>query len=210
MRTRVKICGITRPEDALAAAKAGADAIGLVFYPPSPRAVSITQAAEIVRRLPPFVSTVGLFVDALPESINEVLQALPLDLLQFHGDEPPEACGRYGRPYIKAVRMRPDLDLAAMEQRYHQAAGLLLDSYQPGQPGGTGETFDWERIPDSMRRRIILAGGLSPENVASAIARIHPYAVDVSGGVERGKGIKDEARISAFMRGVESVKRQDD
>ena len=210
MRTRVKICGITRPEDALAAARAGADAIGLVFYPPSPRAVSISQAAEIVRRLPPFVSSVGLFVDALPETVNEVLQTVPLDLLQFHGEESPEACGRYGRPYIKALRMRPDLDLAAMEQRYHQAAGLLLDSYQPGLPGGTGETFDWERIPDSMRQRIILAGGLSPDNVASAIARIRPYAVDVSGGVEREKGIKDEARISAFMRGVESAKRQDD
>lgn len=210
MRTRVKICGITRPEDALTAARAGADAIGLVFYPPSPRAVSISQAAEIVRRLPPFVSTVGLFVDALPEAVIEVLQTVPLDLLQFHGEESPEACGRFGRPYIKALRMRPDLDLAAMEQRYHQAVGLLLDSYQPGLPGGTGETFDWERIPDSMRQRIILAGGLSPDNVASAIARIRPYAVDVSGGVEREKGIKDEARISAFMRGVESAKRQDD
>ncbi|MCW8906773.1 MAG: phosphoribosylanthranilate isomerase [Sedimenticola sp.] len=210
MRTRVKICGITRPEDALAAARAGADAIGLVFYPPSPRAVSTSQAAAIVRCLPPFVSTVGLFVDALPEAVKEVLQEVPLDLLQFHGKETAKECERYGRPYIKALRMRPDLDLWTMEQTYHSAAGLLLDSYRPDLPGGTGEVFDWERIPDSMRQRIILAGGLSPDNVASAITRIHPYAVDVSGGVEREKGIKDEARISAFMRGVESAKRQDD
>lgn len=210
MRTRVKICGITRPEDALAAAGAGADAIGLVFYPPSPRFVSIDQAAAIIRRLPPFVSTVGLFVDALPEAVDEVLRTVPLDLLQFHGDETAEDCERYSRPYIKALRMRPELDLAAMERTYSRAAGLLLDSYRPGMPGGTGEIFDWERIPDSMRRRIILAGGLSPDNVASAIDRIRPYAVDVSGGVEREKGIKDEARIRAFMRGVESAKRQDD
>ena len=210
MRTRVKICGITRPEDALAAVRAGADAIGLVFYPSSPRVVSISQAAEIVRRLPAFVSSVGLFVDAAPETVEAVLQSVPLDLLQFHGDESAQACERYARPYIKALRMHPEMDLVVMEKTYQQAAGLLLDSYQPGVPGGTGAVFDWERIPDSMRQRIILAGGLSPDNVASAIARIHPYAVDVSGGVEREKGIKDEMKISAFMRGVESAKRQDD
>lgn len=203
MRTRVKICGITRPEDAAAAVGAGADAIGLVFYQPSPRAISVSRAAEIICNLPPFVTTVGLFVNAAADEVAEVLKSVPLDLLQFHGDESPAFCEAQGRPYIKAVRMRPDVDLTEQGRLYHSAQGLLLDSYQPGKPGGTGATFDWGRIPEGMRGQIILAGGLSPDNVADAVREISPYAVDVSGGVEREKGIKDAEKIRAFMRGVE-------
>ncbi|MES9897922.1 MAG: phosphoribosylanthranilate isomerase [Sedimenticola sp.] len=203
MRVRVKICGITTPEDAQQAVSMGADAIGLVFYPPSPRAVSVERAAEIVRDLPPFVTVVGLFVNAGRDEVADILATTRLDLLQFHGDETPEACSGHGRPFIKALRMREDLDLAAMWKHYSNAAGLLLDSYQKGVPGGTGATFDWERIPQQMAGEIILAGGLSAENVEDAIRRVRPYAVDVSGGVERGKGIKDGSKITAFMRGVE-------
>lgn len=207
MRTRVKICGITRPEDAAAAVRAGADAIGLVFYRPSPRAVTASRAAQIIRNLPPFVTTVGLFVNAAVDEVSEVLKSVPLDLLQFHGDEPPAACEAYGRPYIKAVRMRPDVDLAEQDRRYQSALGLLLDSYQPGKPGGTGATFDWRRIPEKLCDRIVLAGGLAPENIEDAIRQVRPYAVDVSGGVEQEKGIKDEEKIWAFMRGVERANR---
>ncbi|AKH19990.1 phosphoribosylanthranilate isomerase [Sedimenticola thiotaurini] len=207
MRTRVKICGITRPEDAAAAVEAGADAIGLVFYQPSPRAISLSRAAQIIHNLPPFVTAVGLFVNAAADEVAEVLKSVPLDLLQFHGDESPAFCAGQGRPYIKAVRMRPGVDLAEQDRLYHSAQGLLLDSYQPGKPGGTGATFDWERIPASMGSRIILAGGLSPDNVEDAIRQSSPYAVDVSGGVEREKGIKDAEKIRAFMRGVERANR---
>lgn len=207
MRTRVKICGITRPEDAAAAVRAGADAIGLVFYPPSPRAITASRAAQIIHTLPPFVTTVGLFVNAAADEVAEVLKTVPLDLLQFHGEESPAACEEHGRPYIKAVRMRPDVDLADLGRRYASALGLLLDSYQPGVPGGTGATFDWGRIPVVLRDRIILAGGLSPDNVEHAIQQVRPYAVDVSGGVEQEKGIKDEEKIRAFMRGVERANR---
>ncbi|MEJ1297251.1 MAG: phosphoribosylanthranilate isomerase [Candidatus Sedimenticola sp. (ex Thyasira tokunagai)] len=203
MRVRVKICGITTPEDAQQAVSMGADAIGLVFYPPSPRAVSVERAAEIVRDLPPFVTVVGLFVNAGRDEVADILATTRLDLLQFHGDETPEACSGHGRPFIKALRMREDLDLAAMREHYSDAAGLLLDSYQKGVPGGTGATFDWERIPQQMAGEVILAGGLSAENVEDAIRRVRPYAVDVSGGVEREKGIKDGSKIAAFMRGVE-------
>ncbi|MEJ1356452.1 MAG: phosphoribosylanthranilate isomerase [Candidatus Sedimenticola sp. (ex Thyasira tokunagai)] len=203
MRVRVKICGITTPEDAQQAVSMGADAIGLVFYPPSPRAVSVERAAEIVRDLPPFVTVVGLFVNAGRDEVADILATTRLDLLQFHGDETPEACYGHGRPFIKALRMREDLDLAAMREHYSDAAGLLLDSYQKGVPGGTGATFDWERIPRQMAGEIILAGGLSAENVEDAIRRVRPYAVDVSGGVEREKGKKDGSKIAAFMRGVE-------
>jgi len=203
MRTRVKICGITRPQDALEAVRQGADAIGLVFYPPSPRAVSVAQAAAITRILPPFVTVVGLFVNAGEATLRQVLAEVPLDLLQFHGDETPEACGRYGRPYIKAVRMREDVDLQRLRRQYADAAGLLLDTYRKGVPGGTGEAFEWDRIPADLADQIILAGGLTPENVEQAIREVHPYAVDVSGGVEKAKGIKDPDKILAFMRGVE-------
>ena len=202
MRTRVKICGITRLEDALAAIRLGADAIGLVFYPPSPRAVTVEQAASIVAQLPPFVTVVGLFVNASDSELSEVLEHVPLDLLQFHGEESPKACTGHGRPWIKAVRMRPSVDLEATARDYAEASGLLLDTYQAGVPGGTGQTFDWGRIPRELASKIILAGGLNPQNVEQAINQIHPYAVDVSGGVEAAKGIKDADKMAAFFAGV--------
>ncbi len=203
MRTRVKICGITREQDALDAIRLGADAIGLVFYPPSPRAVTITQAAAIVRRLPPFITVVALFVDASREGIAAVLNQVSIDLIQFHGNETPDDCSGHGRPWIKAVRMREDTRLHAIEKRYADASALLLDAYQPGRPGGTGATFDWSAIPAELAPRIVLAGGLSAENIAAAIQQVNPYAVDVSGGVEQQQGIKDADKIAAFMCGVE-------
>lgn len=202
LRTRVKICGITRPEDGVEAARLGADAIGLVFYAPSPRAVTIAQAQKIVRALPPWVSVVALFVDASPQTVWTVLEQVSVDVLQFHGDEPPSTCSQFARPYIKALHMRPEMNLNAAVAHYHEAQGLLLDAYQPGVPGGTGVTFDWSRVPQDSAKPFILAGGLTPENVADAICAARPYAVDVSGGVESRKGIKDAAKMSAFMRAV--------
>jgi phosphoribosylanthranilate isomerase len=202
MRTRVKICGLTRVCDAQAATAAGADAIGLVFYAPSPRFVDIAAAKAVLAVLPPFVTTVGLFVDASAAAIAEVLAAVPLDLLQFHGDEAPEDCAAYGRPWIKALRVRPGMDLEREAGRYAGAAGLLLDAYRAGVPGGTGACFDWGLIPPGLAPRIVLAGGLTPYNVAAAIRTVRPYGVDVSGGVEAAKGIKDPAKIDAFMQGV--------
>ncbi|MBD8493812.1 phosphoribosylanthranilate isomerase [Pseudomonas syringae] len=199
---RSKICGITCIEDALAAVEAGADAIGLVFYPPSPRAVNVLQARAIIAALPPFVTTVGLFVNASRCELNETLEAVALDLLQFHGDETPEQCEGYHRPFIKALRVRPGDDIAAACQVYARASGLLLDAYVPGVPGGTGEAFDWGLIPEGLAKPVILAGGLTPDNVARAIAQVRPYAVDVSGGVELRKGIKDHDKMRAFMRAV--------
>jgi phosphoribosylanthranilate isomerase len=205
MRTRVKICGITRREDALDAVRLGADAIGLVFYPPSPRCVPLDQASAIVDRLPPFVTVVGLFVNASREEIGDVLGAVRIDLLQFHGTECPEYCAAHGRPYIKAVRVREGVDLLAERERYAGASALLLDTYQPGVPGGTGRAFDWGLVPPELGAQAILAGGLDPDNVGEAVRRVRPYAVDVSGGVEREKGRKDAGKIAAFMRGVASV-----
>lgn len=205
MRTRVKICGITRVEDALVAARAGADAVGLVFYAPSPRAVTAAQAREIVRALPPFVTPVGLFVDAAIEEVRAVLEAVPLSLLQFHGDESPASCRACGRPYIKAIRLREDDDLAARARSYDDAAAILADAYLEGVPGGTGRTLDWSRLPPRLARPLILAGGLTPDNVAAAVARVRPFAVDVSGGVETAPGVKDAVKIAAFMRGVNGV-----
>ncbi|MEJ2591038.1 MAG: phosphoribosylanthranilate isomerase [Candidatus Thiodiazotropha sp.] len=202
MRTRIKICGITRVEDALEAVRLGADAIGLVFYPPSPRHVGIDQARMIVNRLPPFVTVVGLFVEPAGSEVRQVLEAVPLDLLQFHGDEQASDCSGHGRPWIKAIRMRESVDLAEAEERYAEAAGLLLDTYQAGVPGGTGQTFDWGRIPRETASRIILAGGLNPDNVEQAVRQVRPYAVDVSGGVEAAKGIKDAGKMAAFIAGV--------
>ena len=202
MRTRIKICGITRPEDGLAAVRCGADAIGLVFYPPSPRAVTLAQAQQIVSVLPPFVTVVGLFVNEQRIRLEELLRSVRIDLLQFHGDERASDCTGYGRPWIKAIRMREDIDLPGLEQGYAGAAGLLLDAYRAGVPGGTGESFDWERIPTEMTSRIILAGGLNPDNIESAVRQVRPYAVDVSGGIEASKGIKDAGKIAAFIEGV--------
>lgn len=202
---RSKICGITRIEDALAAVEAGADAIGLVFYAKSPRAVTVQQARTIIAALPPFVTTVGLFVDASRCELGEILDAVPLDLLQFHGDESPAACDGYHRPYIKALRVKPGDDIAAQVALYKNASGVLLDTYVPGIPGGTGEAFDWSLVPVGLSKPVILAGGLTADNVAGAINRVRPYAVDVSGGVEVAKGIKDAEMIRAFIQAVKAV-----
>ncbi|MBU1282688.1 MAG: phosphoribosylanthranilate isomerase [Gammaproteobacteria bacterium] len=202
---RSKICGITRIEDALSAVEAGADAIGLVFYAKSPRAVTVLQARAIIAALPPFVTTVGLFVDASRCELGEILDAVPLDLLQFHGDETPADCEGYHRPYIKALRVKPGDDIAAQVALYKNASGVLLDAYVPGIPGGTGEAFDWSLVPQGLKMPIILAGGLSAENVAQAIVQVRPYAVDVSGGVEIAKGIKDGGKIRAFMQAVKAA-----
>jgi phosphoribosylanthranilate isomerase len=205
MRTRIKVCGITRCEDALAAAEAGVDAIGLVFYPPSPRYVELAQAVEIAACVPPFVTTVGLFVNADAESIAEVVDRVGIDLIQFHGNECPDYCAGHGRPWIRALRMKDDIDPETEAARYAGARGLLLDSYRPGVPGGTGATFDWARIPAPLGGRIILAGGLTPDNVGQAVSRVRPWAVDVSGGVESAPGIKDKRLIARFVEAVRIV-----
>lgn len=202
---RCKICGITRLEDALAAVAAGADAIGLVFYERSPRAVSIEQAQAIVKALPPFVTTVGLFVDMPRAELDQVLAAVPLDLLQFHGDETAAECEAVGRPYIKALRVRAEDDVAALVAAYPGARGVLLDTFVEGVPGGTGLAFDWSLVPAQLSKPVILAGGLTPGNVAAAIAQVRPYAVDVSGGVEASKGVKDASRVKDFVRAVRAV-----
>ena len=203
IRTRVKICGITRPEDGLAAAALGADAIGLVFYPPSRRAVEPAMAAAIVTTLPPFVSAIGLFVDADPDQVRAVLAEVPLTALQFHGDESPEYCIGFDRPYIKAVPMGAGADVGEYAERFHTASALLLDSHGGSKTGGSGQSFDWQAVPPVCPRPLILAGGLNPENVAEAIDRVGPYAVDVSSGVETmQKGIKDPTLMAAFMNAV--------
>jgi phosphoribosylanthranilate isomerase len=202
MRTRVKICGLTREQDIDAAVAAGVDALGFVFHPASPRAVDSDAAARLVARVPAFVTSVGLFVDAEPGHIAEILRRVRLDLLQFHGREPPAACAGFGRPWIKALAMRDGLDVEAAAADYRGASALLLDTYDPVLAGGTGRRFDWDRVPPALAPRIILAGGLDAGNVAAAIARVRPYAVDVSGGVEADKGIKDHRKINDFMQGV--------
>ena len=185
--------------------QSGADAIGLVFYEPSPRFVSVERAAAIAGNLPPFVTTVGLFVNADADTIARVVDRVQVDLLQFHGQECPDYCARHGRPWIKAVRMKPDTDLTAAQAEFEAGRGLLLDAYRPGVPGGTGETFDWDRIPRALAPRVVLAGGLDVSNVADAVRRVRPYAVDVSGGVEAEKGIKDPRKIEAFINEVRSA-----
>ncbi|MDO6564206.1 phosphoribosylanthranilate isomerase [Amphritea sp. 1_MG-2023] len=202
MRTRVKICGITRLEDALAAVEAGADALGFVFYSPSPRYVEPAVAKQIIQQLPPFVTTVALFVDESSARVKQVLDQTGIDLLQFHGDESPEYCHQFDRPYFKAVRMSPVIDVETETQRFASARGILLDAYRPGVPGGTGEAFDWARIPADLTLPLILAGGLDQNNVAQAISQVNPYAVDVSGGVEMAKGLKDCVKITSFMNEV--------
>ena len=201
-RTRVKICGLTRRTDALCAAMLGVDAIGLVFYPRSPRAVSIDSASEIVSGLPPFVNVVALFVDERAERIREVIENVAVDLLQFHGTESPEFCESLNVPYIKAIGMDDRTDVGEMERRYASARGLLLDTWDPEQKGGTGQQFDWSRIPQTCRKPIILAGGLQAGNVAAALSAVRPFAVDVSSGVEVGKGIKDRDKMAAFVKAV--------
>ncbi|MDP3844859.1 MAG: phosphoribosylanthranilate isomerase [Pseudomonas sp.] len=199
---RSKICGITRIEDALLAVAAGADALGFVFYSKSPRAVSVEQAQAIIAVLPPFVTTVGLFVNANRRELTALLDGLPLDLLQFHGDETPADCAGYQRPYIKALRVKPGDDIAQLAAPYEQASGILLDTFVPGVPGGTGAAFDWSLVPHNLSKPVILAGGLTPQNVFTAIEQVRPYAVDVSGGVEASKGIKDAGKLEAFLREV--------
>jgi phosphoribosylanthranilate isomerase len=207
-RTRVKICGITRADDALAAAVMGVDAIGLVFYAASPRHVEIERAAEICRQLPAFVTTVALFLDAELSQVERVLEHVPIDLLQFHGSEEPAYCEHFGLPYIKALGMGSlsGDGLVSQSKAYKNARGLLLDSHAHGAAGGTGESFDWQRIPD-LDAPVILAGGLTVENVAAAIRDVHPWAVDVSSGVEQDKGIKSVDLMSAFMNEVENANR---
>ncbi|MGR8941729.1 MAG: phosphoribosylanthranilate isomerase [Gammaproteobacteria bacterium] len=202
MRTRVKICGFTRAEDAVLAARLGVDAVGLVFYPPSPRHIDIDQALRITAALPAFTTVVALFVDEKEARIREVLQHVPIDCLQFHGDEPAEACRLYNKRYIKAVRVRPDTDIAALARQYHDAAGLLLDAWHPDAKGGTGSQFDWNMIPAQCALPIILAGGLNAENAYEAVRTVKPYALDVSSGVEAAKGVKDAAKMTAFLTEV--------
>lgn len=205
MRTRVKMCGITSVEDAHAAVLAGADAIGLVFYSKSPRAVSLSQASEISAALPAFVSCVALFVDPGKSEVQAVLDAVAIDLLQFHGDESAEFCSQFDCRYMKAVRVKSDTDLQQACDDYSTASALLLDTYKAGVPGGTGETFNWQWIPDNLSLPVVLAGGLNESNVAKAIKQVSPFAVDVSGGIEKDKGIKDVDKMNDFMEGVLSV-----
>lgn len=211
-RTRIKICGLTRPEDVQAVVSAGADAIGLVFYPGSPRYVSPAHAAALARTLPPFVQTVGLFVDAAEAELAEVLAQVPLNLLQFHGNETPERCHALAqlarRPFLRAFRVKSDTgaaDLLECENRYRTASpwfcGLLLDTYVE-EFGGSGKVFDWSVIPKDLAPRVVLSGGLSVQNATGAVSRVRPYAVDISSGVEASKGIKDAAKIRAFIEAV--------
>lgn len=204
-RTRVKICGITSVEDAQLAVTAGADAIGLVFHRGSPRYVSIENAARIVASLPPLVTAVGLFVDADPELIETTIERTGVSLLQFHGDEIASECAGFGRPWIKAGRVRGDFDMEAFAALYEGSMGLLFDAWSAEAPGGTGQTFDWRQIPDRLAGRIILAGGLNAENVGEAIERVAPFAVDVSSGVESQPGRKDSRRIADFMAAVRAA-----
>lgn len=205
MRIRIKICGITRVEDAISATEQGVDAIGLVFYPHSPRSVSITQAKAIADALPPFVSIVALFVNPTSAEVKQVLKSVRIDLLQFHGDEDEMACAQYGLPYLKAIRVKSDTNLIQYAHDFASAKALLLDTYSDSAFGGTGETFDWKVIPKKLPKPIILAGGLNFGNVRQAIEQVEPYAVDVSGGVEQSKGIKDPVKIAKFVSAVMAV-----
>ena len=204
MRTRVKICGITRPEHALAAAEAGADAIGLVFYPPSPRFLSVERAREIAAALPPFVQSVALFVNADAAQVAQVIGRVHPALLQFHGEESPQFCGQFGLPYVKACRVSPGVDLLEYLRPFSAARGWLLDAHVE-EYGGVGASFDWARVPAQLARPLVLSGGLTRDNVAAAVRRVRPWAVDVSSGVESGKGIKDAAKIAAFIAEVRNA-----
>lgn len=204
MKTRIKICGLTREADVDAAVAAGADAIGFVFYPPSPRYVTPERAAELARRVPPFVDVVGLFVNASAEEIGATCASVPLNLLQFHGDETPAFCRSFARPWLRAARVRPGLDLVEFARSYSDARGLLLDAFVEGYGGG-GHVFDWTLIPPGLPGHLVLSGGLHADNVGDAIRRVRPVAVDVSSGVEAGKGIKDHDKIAAFVAAVRAA-----
>jgi len=205
MSVRVKVCGITRCEDAKIAVQSGVDAIGFVFWPRSARYIEPETAGQIVAQVPPFICTVGVYVDPDLDWVEKTIKAAKLNLLQFHGDESPEFCDRFSQPYIKAIRVKQDTDLLQYAERYKTAKGLLLDTYAAGMPGGTGHAFDWSLIPQHLPLPIILSGGLDSNNVAIAIKQIQPWAVDVSSGVEASKGIKDEKKIFAFMQGVKQL-----
>jgi len=208
MRTRVKICGFTRVEEAVYAAHNGVDAIGLVFYAPSPRNVTIEQAINITNALPAFTTVVALFVDETEAKIREVLKHVSIDCLQFHGDELASACRLYGKRYIKAMRMQPNTDIAQLTEQYHDATGLLLDAYHADAKGGTGHSFDWDLIPKHCALPIILAGGLDETNAKKAIQTVRPYALDVSSGVESSRGIKDALKVAAFIQQVNESDRE--
>ena len=203
--TRIKICGLTRAEDIASVVHRGANAIGFVFYEKSPRYVTKQKAIELANLVPPFVSIVGLFVNAEPDFVNEILESVPLDLLQFHGDESPEYCRQFNRPYIKAIRVKAGVDLIQCASEFNGAKGLLLDAHVDGIPGGTGATFDWTLIPEALSLPVILSGGLDAQNVSPAIEQVSPYAVDVSSGVEVNKGIKDAEKITAFINEVNRI-----
>lgn len=204
MHTRIKICGIKHRDDALKAVECGADAIGLIFVEKSPRYASLTDARVIAESMPPFVTVVGLFMNASAEKVREALKVVPINLLQFHGEETPEFCDQFGVPYIKVLRMRENVNVIAFAQEYPNAAGILLDTYHES-GGGSGQTFDWSLIPDDMPLPVILAGGLNPENVATAVEIVKPYAVDVSSGVESEPAIKDHKKIEMFIKEVQRV-----
>ncbi|GMR06529.1 MAG: phosphoribosylanthranilate isomerase [Gammaproteobacteria bacterium] len=206
-KTRIKVCGICTVADAKKACNAGADAIGMVFYAKSPRNVTVKSAMEIVSSLPPFISAVGLFVNSSQQEVNQVLSRVRLDLLQFHGDEDEVFCNSFDRPYIKVVRVKRDTDLASSCQQYASARGILLDSYKKGTAGGSGEAFDWSLIPNDLSLPVILAGGLNPENVAVAVSRVQPWAVDVSSGVEESPGKKDAYKIEQFISAVKRAEK---
>jgi len=204
-RTRVKICGLTSVSDAMLAVNSGADAIGLVFYEPSPRHVEIDQACSIAKSVPAFVTKTALFVNPDVNYVIEVLRNVDIDLIQFHGDETPEFCQQFGKPFIKAIRMQASTDLPSLAEEFSAASGLLLDAYVPGVPGGTGEQFNWSWIPKDLALPVILAGGLTQANVSQAITIATPWAVDVSGGVEAKKGVKSPEKIKQFMQQVMST-----
>lgn len=204
MHIRIKICGIKHQDDALKAVECGADAIGLIFVEKSPRYVSLTEARLIAESIPPFVTVVGLFMDASADVVFEALKVAPLNLLQFHGDESPEFCEQFEMPYIKVLRMRENVNVVAFAQDYPNAAGILLDTYSKA-GGGSGQTFDWSLVPEDVPLPLILAGGLNPDNVVSAIETVKPYAVDVSSGVESEPAIKDHKKIEQFIKEVQRV-----
>lgn len=203
--TRIKICGITTVQDARYATASGADAIGLVFYDRSPRAVSPEQAAQIAAAVPPFVTVVALFVNEPAQEIERILDVVAVDMIQFHGEEPPEFCQQFRRPWLKAVRMKPDVELDSICRQYDGGRGILLDSWQEGVPGGTGKTFNWDLAATGLPLPVVLAGGLNAANVAAAVTRLRPAAVDVSGGVERTPGRKDPQKISQFISAVRAA-----
>lgn len=209
MRTRVKICGLTRPEDVVSASNAGADALGFVFYEPSPRSVSVDEAAGLLRHVPPFVVATGLFVNPTRQFVEEVLAKVPLDLLQFHGDESPDFCDSFAARWIKAVRVRTEGDIQQAFSDFHKSSGLLVDAWTPDKFGGTGQRFNWDLIPTSRPLPLILAGGLASDNVAGAVEQVRPWGVDVSGGVEQSKGIKSVAKMTDFINEVHRVDETD-